>query len=158
MDSIEKIEMCKNIKNNITLLSMSEIEEIFKILHNNKSTYTKNNNGIFVNLNWIDDITLNNINDYINFCIKSHNEINKYEDLCNILNDNINKDKQSNLLTSIIETDNTIKNIIPNLKQKTSSSMKFYLLKKKYLKQNITYKNNINIDNNNLTSEDYLIS
>ena len=157
MNNNDKIELCKNIKSNITFLAPSEIEEIFKILHKNNSTYTKNNNGIFVNLNWIDDATLNNINDYINFCIKSHNEINKYEDLCSILNDNINKDKQTNLLSSIIEVENTNKTIIPSIKQRTSSSMKFYLLKKKFMKQNVTYKNNINIDNNNLTQEKYLI-
>jgi hypothetical protein len=40
-------------------------------------------------------------------------------------------------------------------KQKFSSSMKFYLLKKKFMKQNATY--NTCIDND-LTYEDYLIT
>ena len=56
------LNLCKNIKNNVSLLSQNELNEIFKILHKNDSKYTKNNNGIFVNLNWLDnDILLGSI-------------------------------------------------------------------------------------------------
>ena len=109
------------------------------------------NNGIFINLNWIPDETLININNYIEFCIKSHNEINKYEDICTILNNSINtKDKTEDISIADINDNKVITNII---KQKISSSMKFYLLKKKFLKQNIIISNNIN---NQLTHEEYL--
>ena len=83
--------MCKKIKHDISNLNQNEIEEIFKIIYKNNNNYSKNNNGIFINLSWIDDNTLININNYIDFCIKSHNEINKYEVICNILNDSINR-------------------------------------------------------------------
>jgi len=129
---MEKLEIFNNIKNNISNLNSNELEEIFKIIHkNNNNNYTKNNNGIFINLNWLNEEILNQVNNYINFCIKSHNEINKYEDICNMLNESINKEEIS------IDVNNTnIKTIINN-KQKISSSMKFYLLKKKFQKQQL---------------------
>jgi len=141
-----KIEICKKIKNNISKLSTIEMEEIFKILYMSNSNYTKNNNGIFVNLNYLDEEILQDINKYIDFCFKSHNEINKYENICNILNDSINiKNKNE----EIVLLDNK------NAKQKISSSMKFYLLKKKFLKQNISTTNNS--FSNELTYEEYII-
>ena len=60
-----KIELCRKIQSNINNLCPNEIDEIFKILHKNNSNYTKNNNGIFVNLNWIDDEILEQLNNYI---------------------------------------------------------------------------------------------
>jgi len=129
---MEKLEIFNNIKNNIANLNSNELEEIFKIIHkNNNNNYTKNNNGIFINLNWLNEETLNLVNNYINFCIKSHNEINKYEDICNMLNESINKEE-----IAIDATNANIKTIINN-KQKVSSSMKFYLLKKKFQKQQL---------------------
>jgi hypothetical protein len=143
-----KIELCKKIKNNITKLSILELEEIFKILYKNNSNYTKNNNGIFINLNWLDEEILITIDNYINFCFKSHNEINKYENICTILNNSINNKNK--------EEQNLIENNIDNknIKQKISSSMKFYLLKKKFLKQNTCV--NVNSFSNELTYEEYL--
>ena len=144
-----KIELCKKIKNNISKLSTIELEEIFKILYKNNSNYTKNNNGIFINLNCLDEEILTIIDNYINFCFKSHNEINKYENICNILNSSINTKNK------VDEKNLTEINIDKNNKQKVSSSMKFYLLKKKFLKQNICI--NANSIANELTYEEYLI-
>jgi len=146
-----KIDLCKKIKNNIEQLSVTEVEEIFKILYKNNSTYTKNNNGIFINLNWLDDDTLITIDNYINFCIKSHNEIDKYENMCSLLNDSINnKDKTDDIIINNIDISQPILQ-----KNKISSSMKFYLLKKKFLKQNILL--TTNVANNELTHEEYIL-
>ena len=150
---MNKIELCNKIKANIINLNSNEIEEIFKIIYKNNSTYTKNNNGIFINLNWLDDTSLMNINNYIHFCIKSHDEINKYENICSILNDSINsKEKSEEIIDNINLIDkSTNSNIIS--KQKISSSMKFYLLKKKFLKQHNA--NNYLIENI-LSHESYI--
>ena len=130
MENTDKNEIYKNIKNGLANLSQNELEEIFKIVYSNNN-YSKNNNGIFINLCLLDNETLIKINNYINFCIKSHNEINKYEDLCNMLNDSINnKDKQEEQIIDISD-------IAKINKQKISSSMKFYLLKKKFQKQQL---------------------
>lgn len=130
------IELCKKIQNNIHKLCLNEIDEIFKILHKHNSDYSKNNNGIFINLNWLDKNILEEIDNYINFCLLSQNEITKYEVMKNLLNDTMNhKEKEHNDIIDIEEnTNNSNINIINN-KNRVSSSMKFYLLKKKFLKK-----------------------
>ena len=150
MENSDRQEICKNIKTRIANLSQNEIEEIFKIIYKNNNNYSKNNNGIFINLSWLDMDTINKIDNYINFCIKSHNEINKYEVICNMLNDSINsKDKTDDNALDTLNLD--INKIIIN-KQKISSSMKFYLLKKKFQKQQLT----ANIESY-LTYDEYLV-
>lgn len=151
---MSKIEICKQIQGNIHRLSDNEIIEIFKIINESNTTYTKNNNGIFLNLNWVDDDTLNKIDNYINFCIKSQNEISKYEIMKTLLNDTIKaKDKTSEDAVQVAESSES--NNPSNNKQKFSSSMKFYLLKKKFMKQNNVVNNLLE---NEITYEDYIIS
>ena len=209
---MNKIDLCKTIQMNVSKLTESENLELFKIILDTNANYTKNNNGIFLNLNWIDEELLIKINNYILFCIKSQNEISKYELMKTLLNDSINtKDNNSDEDASLCvngdsvcctdgsnagdasdgtntikdsvngvndgssvngvngvdgnNTDNTIGNTdnsiqastvnATNSKQKFSSSMKFYLLKKKFLKQNTNYTNCLE---NDLTYEDYLIT
>ena len=150
MENQDRQEICNNIKIRIANLSQNEIEEIFKIIYKNNNNYSKNNNGIFINLSWLDMDTINKIDNYINFCIKSHNEINKYEVICNMLNDSINsKDKIDDNTLDTLNLD--INKIIIN-KQKISSSMKFYLLKKKFQKQQLI----ANIESY-LTHDEYII-
>jgi len=158
---MNKIELCKAIQANVSKLTESENLELFKLILETKANYTKNNNGVFLNLNWIDEKLLVKINNYILFCIKSQNEISKYELMKTLLNDCINtKDTATDEETSSVVTDANATNIdsvsvsvVP--KQKFSSSMKFYLLKKKFMKQNTTC--NTCLDND-LTYEDYLIT
>jgi len=148
-----KIDLCKKIQNDIALLSQNELNEIFKILYNNDSKYTQNNNGIFVNLNWLEYDIIIQINNYIDFCIKSHKEIKKHEIMKNMFNENLNKKKME---IEDIVCDNDTKDAVPenNLKvQKISSSMKFYLFKKKFQKKNLTSFNYTNV----LLHEDFLL-
>jgi len=223
---MNKIDLCKTIQLNVSKLTDSENLELFKIILDTNANYTKNNNGVFLNLNWIDEELLVKINNYISFCIKSQNEISKYELMKTLLNDSINtKDTKSSVysgdsgnVSSAVDsrtysenakgTVNTasdtnastkaataaaatsakataaataatesivasaeeataataatadsstqsVSNTSTIPKQKFSSSMKFYLLKKKFMKQNAAY--NTCIDND-LTYEDYLIT
>ena len=150
MSISSKHDLCKSIKNNINNLNQNELEEIFKIIYKSNSNYSKNNNGVFINLSWIDEETILKINNYVDFCIKSHNEISKYEIICNNFSDVINnKDK---IYDTNFENSETI---IKNNKQKVSSYMKFYLLKKKYMKQATA---TVNKNEKNLTHEEYLIN
>ena len=165
---MNKIDLCKTIQSNVSKLTDNENLELFKIILDANANYTKNNNGVFLNLNWIDEDLLNKINNYIIFCIKSQNEISKYELMKTLLNDSINTKEINGDIENNLSTDNntidasaiveTLNDGIVNIgaqKQKFSSSMKFYLLKKKFMKQN-------NICNvcleNELTYEDYLIT
>ena len=91
---MEKKDLCKKIKDNINLLNQTELEEIFKMIYKSNNNYSKNINGININISNLDDNTLIEIDNYINFCIKSHNEIIKYENICNSYIDVINKDKE----------------------------------------------------------------
>jgi hypothetical protein len=150
MNKDDKNELCHMIKTGLSNLNQNEIEEIFKIVYKNNNNFSKNNNGIFINLSWLDYDTLVKINNYINFCIKSHNEINKYEVICNMLNDSINNTKDKIEDTQIDTTNIEINKTTG--KQKISSSMKFYLLKKKFQKQQIT--NNIE---SYLTHDEYIL-
>jgi hypothetical protein len=172
---MNKIDICKAIQQNVSKLTESENLELFKIILDTNANYTKNNNGIFLNLNWIEEELLVKINNYIIFCIKSQNEISKYELMKTMLNDSINTkdsalDEESSIAiagannidvsyittadTSNINIDASIPvSIAP--KQKFSSSMKFYLLKKKFMKQNTCYATCLD---NDLTYEDYLIT
>jgi hypothetical protein len=159
---MNKIDLCKAIQLNVSKLTESENLELFKIILDAKANYTKNNNGVFLNLNWIEEELLVKINNYIIFCIKSQNEISKYELMKTMLNDSINT-KDSPLYE---ETDPSSATDASNIdasipisvapKQKFSSSMKFYLLKKKFMKHNTCYATTC-LDND-LTYEDYLIT
>ena len=68
-----------------------------------------------------------------------------------LLNDSIVSKEELNINEKKIEPD-IIDN---NIKQKFSSSMKFYLLKKKFMKQNIVA---VNVVDNELKYEDYVIT
>jgi hypothetical protein len=213
------MELCKTIQANVSKLTDNENLELFKIILDTNANYTKNNNGVFLNLNWIDEELLIKINNYISFCIKSQNEISKYELMKTLLNESINAketngddeyrkcyascvsgvsgvggersengesiakgengdggDGDSSERSERVESgancdtivsgdlnnvsnDNNVINgatsNIVNQKHKFSSSMKFYLLKKKFMKQNISYAACID---NDLTYEDYLIT
>jgi hypothetical protein len=184
---------------NVSKLTESENLELFKIILDTKANYTKNNNGIFLNLNWIEEELLVKINNYILFCIKSQNEISKYELMKTLLNEDMSsggdcitrnsceataattdatadasKDTGADaFVATAATTDNTaggastgtgtgtdssgqvIAASSTNTKQKFSSSMKFYLLKKKFMKQNTCY--NACLEND-LSYEDYLIT
>lgn len=179
---MNKIDLCKTIQANVSKLTDSENLELFKIILDTNANYTKNNNGIFLNLNWIDEELLHKINSYILFCIKSQNEISKYELMKTLLNDSINIKENNSEEEPTIGNDHNATNAANTVngangangantevqvgtsgiaintasqKQKFSSSMKFYLLKKKFMKQsNIC---NVCLDND-LTYEDYLIT
>jgi len=142
---MNKIELCKKIKEELCNLNQNELEEVFKIIYKTNNNYSKNNDGVIINLSWINEDILNQIYNYIIFCIKSHNEINKYEVLCNNFSDIINNKEK------IDETEIEISN---KNKQKLSSYMKFYLLKKKFSKHTII---NTKFDKL-LTHEEYLLS
>ena len=142
---MEKKDLCKKIKDNINLLNQTELEEIFKMIYKSNNNYSKNINGININISNLEETLLIEIDNYINFCIKSHNEIIKYENICNSYIDVINKDKEE-VLTEINEP---LKN-----KKKISSYMKFYLLKKKFTKNLNSPMNKID---KYLTHEEYLI-
>lgn len=125
-------------------LSLTQIEELFKILQKNKCEYTINNNGIFLNLSWLESATLDQIELFINFCCESKKELDKYEQICRDLNDDMDVRRegggvcavsQEEIEEKVVEEAETIE-VAKKMVPKVSSSMRFYLLKKKFSKSN----------------------
>lgn len=154
---MNKNELCKLIQNNISRLTSNELIELFNIIKKYNINYTKNNNGVFLNLNWLSKDSLVKINNYISFCIKSQNEISKYETIKEKLNDSIiqKNNKDGDDIKSVDEDVAESNSVVAVPKQKFSSSMKFYLLKKKFNKQNSLLCNQYEKE---LNYEEYLIA
>jgi len=86
-------ERCKVLVKAVEKLSKTEVEELFKIIHKKTTNYTRNNNGIFINLAWITDDILEEMEHYVQFCNSSHIELKKYESICDVLNNSIKNTK-----------------------------------------------------------------
>ena len=72
MESKKDLSKIKQLKSKIENLEKTEQYEIIKILNNNNYTYTKNNNGYFINMNNIPQKAINEINDFIDFSTKNN--------------------------------------------------------------------------------------
>jgi hypothetical protein len=129
-------ERCKTIESMIKNLSGTQLEELFKILQKNNCEYTVNNNGIFLNLSWIEPILLDKIELFIKFCNESKKELDKYEQLCKDINDNLECYREEILERELPDEilEKTTIEVAKRIAPKMSSSMKFYLLKKKFSK------------------------
>lgn len=140
---MDHIERCKGLVHTIQNLEHTEMIELFKMLHNSKCEYMRNNNGVFINLSWISEDMLTKIEKYVAFCNKSRNEVQKYESLCDVLNKNIHDQKEDSKTNGDSEVfchyatndANGSKIDKRTTSAKVSSSMRFYLLKKRYSKQ-----------------------
>lgn len=60
-------------------LQLTEHIEIFKIISKNETTYSKNNNGVFINISSLSEEMLEEINSFIVFCLKNKKELDAYE-------------------------------------------------------------------------------
>ena len=79
------------IKNKIVNLSEHELKEVFKIIKNNNEKYSTNTNGIFINLNILKKITIQDISNFLYFSDNNRildeldeRERSKYKDLIDI--------------------------------------------------------------------------
>lgn len=139
-------ERCKRIEMRIRNLSSTQIEELFKIFQRRKCPYTINNNGVFLNLSWLAADILIEIENFITFCLESKKTLDQYEAIYHDLNKNFHEhlpaeEIEEELATTYeLEVEETKANPITEPKKilpRISSSMKYYLLKKKFSK-NVT--------------------
>lgn len=146
-------ERCKKLVADIQGLSQVETEEIFKIIHKSNCDYTKNNNGIFVNLAWLPEDSITKLEEYVKFCNQSKQELTKYESLCDVLNHKMyeyNEDDTEHIAASqvkLVKEKEKEKEAITDEDKhspKVSSSLRYYLLKKRYSKQQTPSTNMIN--------------
>ncbi len=168
---MDRQERCKKIVTAINQLGQTEIDELFKLLHKNKCEYTRNSNGIFVNLTWLSDAMIEVIEKYVEFCHQSRTEVCKYESLCEVLNKNFAPSNSATPTKAPLKqtaththANGTVEGVansevagqVATGASRVSSSMRFYLLKKKYAKQT----NSIGLQNimkNDLRPEAYVI-
>lgn len=75
-----------DLKKKIDSLSEVQQQEIFKIILKNNEKYTTNTNGIFINITLFKDLTIQEINEYLEFC---HNSA--------IFLSNLDKDRDNNI-------------------------------------------------------------
>lgn len=64
----------KQLFENMKLLVKPEQEEIYRIIRKMKETYSENSNGIFFDLSTISESTFEQIQEYLNFCLKTRQE------------------------------------------------------------------------------------
>ena len=140
-------ERYKRLVSDIQALSQVEVEEIFRIIHESKCGYTRNNNGIFVNLAWLNPTTIEQIEKYVRFCNASKRELTKYESLCDVLNHKMHQYHDSMPTANAKVVTHTGSGVGVGVgadadaekinASKMSSSMRYYLLKKRYSKQQV---------------------
>jgi hypothetical protein len=65
----------KKIIKNIKLMKKNDYIEILKIIKKNDISYTENINGIFIDLNLINDTIILEIYNFINFIISKNKEL-----------------------------------------------------------------------------------
>lgn len=132
-------ERRKKLVSAVEKLSDTELEELFKMIHSNGCNYTKNNNGIFLNLAWIDEELLNKLEKYIEFCNKSRIEIKMYESLCDVLNLKLHtkEEPEHNKLKASVNKIVNNDTVDTDDVRKMSSSTKFMLYKKRFSKTSV---------------------
>lgn len=158
-------ERLNSLVESIQRLNPTEYEELFKLLYRNKCDYTRNNNGVFLNLSWLTDEMIDKLEIFVKFCYASRKEIQHYEEICDNLslmvsnpcekNNNEPYDSDCEIENKVAIENDTTTTVIPkkSFVPKTSSTMKFYLLKKKFAKMN-SYDTSIQ---NDLEKESFLI-
>ena len=141
MDIKTKIHI---IKNEIVKCAMFEYQEIYKIIKSSNSNYSKNINGIFVDLQRLDISVIDQIYTYIMYCNKLTKNIDAYEDIKNdIIKTNFQSldDVDDIKIENIVDIVTEEENVLPVIKNKVSSTMKFYILKKKLTKTSSIFNN-----------------
>jgi hypothetical protein len=140
-----KMDKIKIIKNEIEKMSLLENSEIFNIIKKSNSNYSKNINGIFIDLKKIDIKIIDNLYNYIIYCKKLKKNMNEFENTKNVIKDSLENDNKANIIEETLIENELIEQNPENVvvKNKISSTMKFYILKKKLIKTNNCISNNI---------------
>tara|TARA_B100000424_G_C22638878_1_gene353364 strand:- start:60 stop:551 length:492 start_codon:yes stop_codon:yes gene_type:complete len=156
----EKKELVQKITN---LLPIQQ-NEIFNIFDNHNFNYSRNNNGVFINITNIDNNLVNEINNYINFIEHNQERLETIENTCENIYNNPNDDINSIYKIINFEEFTNLKNLTKlekirndmNIKKKKEYHLKFINTMKKY--QRLLYTNNdIDYNINELTKMNYLI-
>lgn len=103
----ESIQKKKKLLEKVKNLSNIEYNEIFNILQENKCQYSGNNNGVFINLQNVNDEIIDKIFNFLEFIKKKKEELNDKDSVL----ENMKKDIQ---LNEIEQIDNNMNNTYKN--------------------------------------------
>tara|TARA_B100000900_G_C20489426_1_gene678907 strand:+ start:665 stop:1105 length:441 start_codon:yes stop_codon:yes gene_type:complete len=111
----DKINYLINLKNKIENLDEKLHVKILKVLADNNVTYSENKNGVFVNLNKLDENILSTIEGLLEYLDIQETNINKIENIKDEINSDFfkyKKDiKKDNKKNSTMLNNNTQKNV-----------------------------------------------
>ena len=82
------INRLRALKQEIECLHENEQKEIFKIIKNNGNKFTNNNNGIFINMNKLEGITIDKLEEFIKFCKDNNIKLEDHEKMIENLHKN----------------------------------------------------------------------
>lgn len=71
----------KKVVMSVQQLSDTELEELFRMIQQKQCPYTCNNHGVFLNLSWISEETLFEIEQFIAYCDQARSELERYENI-----------------------------------------------------------------------------
>lgn len=73
------MERLENIKNSIEIMNKYHQVEILKILNNNKCKLNENKSGVYINMSFLDDNTIEELEKYIEYIKDQEESINTIE-------------------------------------------------------------------------------
>lgn len=111
----------KYLEKEIPKLSLNEHSEIFNIIRNNCSKYSENSRGVYVNLKFIDEKTIDKMIEFIQY---SKNSKSKNTDTKHNNNTNINS-KKKNDIDKFTLKDTNIHKELERLKHKNNDNFSF---------------------------------
>ena len=149
----------KKLIENIDKLTKLEKNEVFNIIKKYNITYTSNNNGIFVDLQYFTEDIVKDLNNYMLFC-KNNKKILDYNETKN--NDMINIYKNSNTIDLIknfeeyknLEDLKFLEKINFNKRKKVENHQKFMNILKKYNRLYLNM-NDLDYNMNQLSHDKY---
>ena len=92
-----------NIRDTIQKMNKVHHIKFFEILKNNNIPFSENRNGIFFNMNLIDNKIVSEINEYINYVEKQEDNLKQTEKLKNDFKNEYFKDNKEKTETNIYQ-------------------------------------------------------
>lgn len=69
----------KHLLEKINHLTVTEHDEIFKVMKTYNVPFTQNKNGVFFNISLVSDDVVSKIEDFVEFCLKNKKELDEYD-------------------------------------------------------------------------------
>lgn len=136
----------KLLANQISKLTTTEHEEIFKVLQRHNLHYSQNKNGIFFNISSLDDDIVDEISGIVSYCMSQQDQLDQYDILMSEckMNTNVQKmDIKKHFETSANKQREEIKSLHEKLSETSHEKLKVFVEKIKQDREKIGKKKTI---------------